>query len=122
MTTMEGRVAIADPDRYVRQFCKHANALAARGHYGFRGHDGTEHAALALRVEQTGTAATIHVEPYGLFTLHSEPGVLLVRIEGSDAAGLERLRRLVDEDLNRFGHRRLTAEWLPAGTEGFGSR
>ncbi|MFF5979297.1 DUF2218 domain-containing protein [Streptomyces olindensis] len=112
MPSAEAHVATDRPSRYLVHLCKH---FARKGrHLGHRprAHLGQHTQALSemravaekARVDWTETEGSVSL-PWGTITLHSTPGVLVLRIEAPEEENLRRLEELVAGHLERFGRR-----------------
>ncbi len=120
MHTLEARIATARPERYLRQFAKHATAMGSGGGHRIRRHDGSPiaHEDVRVRVEATESHVTVRFTPWGNCCLHAEPGLLRVRIEAVDSTALQRIRDTVTRDIERFGRGEFTVRWHPADHPG----
>ncbi|WP_067901016.1 DUF2218 domain-containing protein [Nocardia vaccinii] len=130
MPTLHTRIRTDRPERYLRQFAKHATAMASPRARRLRARDdghrawshGTEPDStgdLMLRVEQSGDRATVTFGSWGTCVLRVEPGALIVSIRAADEAASHRIREIVTRDLERFGRGGSPIDWIAA--EGAGT-
>ncbi|WP_405133024.1 DUF2218 domain-containing protein [Nocardia sp. NBC_01388] len=120
MPIIEARITTAEPDRYLRQFRKHATAMASPRAHTMRMH-GTNPIArgeVRLRVDATDTRTTIHFDPWGSCTISADKDLLVVRITATDDLALQQIRDTITRDLDRFGRGALTADWREADDAG----
>lgn len=113
MPALESHISTDRPDRYVRQFRKHAEAMASPRVHRFRAHAGKQHSPndFQLTTEGTDTHTTVHFAPAGTCTLTATNDTLTLRIDAAAPADLERLRDLVTTDLTRFSRGTLEITW-----------
>ncbi|WP_280264777.1 DUF2218 domain-containing protein [Nocardia wallacei] len=113
MPTVEAHVRTDRPVRFLRQFCKHADAMSSPRAHRMRMHQTSPalRGDVRLRIEHTDTSATIHFEPWGTCLLRIDTQTLVIRIEAVDKPALHRIRDIVTHDLQRLGHGEPTIEW-----------
>lgn len=113
MPTIRARIATDRPGRYLRQFGKHASAMASPRGHRMRMHGGNPIANgdIQLRVDWTDTVATVHFDPWGRCVLRAEADALVILIEAVDDQGLQQIRDTIARDLERFGRGALVADW-----------
>jgi hypothetical protein len=118
--SIEARIATDQPSRYLRQFGKHATAMTSPRAHQMRMHGDNPIAGgnVRLRVESTDTRTTIHFDPWGRCTLHTEANTLVVRIDATDDTALQQIRDTITRDLDRFGRRELTVDWRETDDSG----
>jgi len=117
---MATRVAHLDtdtPDRYLRQLCRHAQLLASRAGRPPRLHTAGAQAlaALDIRVECTGSNATITLNPWGRCRLHAEGTQLVVWVDAHDEAALRQITDIVTRDIAGFSAGILRPDWTSIG-------
>jgi len=108
MLVSEARVETERPNAYLIELCRHVHE-ASQAHQRMQAH-----------VEWTQDHGMISFGG-GRCTLCASPGVLTLRAEASDAAGLQRVERRVANRLKRLaGNDRLTVTWAPPQGAGEG--
>jgi hypothetical protein len=112
--TVEATIPTGQSGRYIKQLGQHATAMQARQEHRRSMHadpDAIPDQA-EVQVEATNTRVVLTFQPGGRCTVTSRPGVLHVRIDATDNAGLRRIKDIITSDLERFGHRdQLTVDW-----------
>ena len=89
--TAEARVATEAGARYLDQLCKH---------FGHK-----------VPAVQEGGIGRIEF-PFGVVSLHTEPGALVMRVDSADAEALARGRQVMESHLLRFAFREeLAVAW-----------
>ncbi len=119
MPVLQARIDTDQAERFLRQFGKHATAMAGPRGHRIRMHGAdtrTANQPMMLHVEQDGDQLTAHFTPWGTCVLRAGSHELTVRIEATDDEALQRIREIVTRDLERFGRNRLTIAWAPIDT------
>ncbi|WP_040816203.1 DUF2218 domain-containing protein [Nocardia concava] len=113
MPALESHISTDRPARYVRQFRKHAEAMASPRIHRLRAHAGKQHSPtdFHLSIEGTDTHTTVRFAPAGTCTLTATDDTLTLHIEAPNPADLVRLRDLITADLTRFGRGTLDITW-----------
>lgn len=109
MLMSEGRAATDRAERYLAQLCQHADRASHQGLHRHRQH-GTAHPRVHV-VRRTGTTGDL---VFGETTCGIEATAegLILRIQATDLASLQRVRAVVSARLERFGRRDgLTVAW-----------
>lgn len=115
MLAAEAEVPTGQPERYITQFCRHAQQAHrlphARGRHGDRG------PAAPLQVRSAEAAGGSGVVDFGSgrCTLRARGQTLLLRAEAGGEQDLRSIQELVTRNLERFGRREgLQVRWRPA--------
>ena len=118
----EASVEVVDPVRYLDQLCRHAEHLRGRsGSLPAHTHpDARADGPVVRAVERSGTSATLVLDR-GRCVLRADDGVLSVRVEAADDAGLRRIQAVIGADLARFGAREaVEVNWRRPGQRSAG--
>src|SRR5579859_5780215 len=108
MLTADAQVQTDHAERYLRQFCTHATAMAnSRAHRLLARAAGGAMARgeVRLRAECTQSHAVVEFEPWGVCTMSVVGVGLLVRVDAGDQSNLRRMQEIITNDLERFGRR-----------------
>jgi hypothetical protein len=107
MPIAEAAIVTPRAARYVTQFGKHAEAMAAG-----RGHVHGARDEVDLHVEHTDDEVVVTFDPWGRATLRARDGRLTVRAEAADQQNLARIQEILTRNVERFGRRdQLTLTW-----------
>ncbi|MFQ6392169.1 DUF2218 domain-containing protein [Nocardia sp. KC 131] len=113
MPIIEARITTDRPDRYLRQFRKHATAMASPRAHKIRMHgkNPVTRGQVLLRVEATDALTTIHFDTWGRCMISADGDLLIVRIDATDDLALQRIQDTITRDIDRFGRGALIADW-----------
>jgi len=111
-------IATDEPERYLRQVCKHANAMASERGHRMRPHRSpVARGEIQLQVDYSETVGTVAFNPWGTCMLRVGEGALYIHVDAVDQAALQRIREIITRDLERFGRQELTIDWQEGADE-----
>ena len=109
----EAGIRMLNPARCLDQLSRHAEHLRDRS-VGLRAHAHAD-APSVQAVERSGAGVTLVLDD-GRCLLRVDEGVLSVRVEAADEAGLRRIQHVIGADVARFGAREaLEVTWRMLG-------
>lgn len=112
MPSSEAQIRTPDAGRYLAQLCRHAEAISRRPGQRLHDHLGSAPGHPRIQhVERSDTDATLEFDQ-GRCIGHADADALTLRIEANDAASLQRIKKIIGADIERFsGRQRLTITW-----------
>lgn len=114
MPILEAQIETERASRYLRQLCKHADAMSGRGSHtpGMHLHNKAVPGEVEVAAAWSDTDGTLTFTPWGQCTLAADTDTLTLRIAAADEDGLHHMRDVLTRDLERFSSRDpLTVTW-----------
>ncbi len=108
MPSIEARITLDRPDRYLGQLCQHASVMNSKSGHRLQRHSHAqlaEDATLTVHAECTDDAGVLTFDNGARCTISATQNLLTVRIDAEVEAMLNRVRDVITRDLERFGRR-----------------